>query len=100
MYELDYRLRQFESCMRHYQKCLEFMRDNMKKARERRVYQELTDDHYHWYFNNNSIWHDMAMGWYSTAQCHREAVVSICEDNNFDTEADKHENRFRYARYA
>ena len=48
-YELDYRLRQYEACIRGYQKCLEFMRDNMKKARERRVYQKLTDDHYYWH---------------------------------------------------
>ena len=89
MYELDYRLRQYETCMRGYQKCLEFMRDNMKKARERRVYQELTDNHYHWYFNNNSIWHGMAMGWYRTAQCHKEAIGQICEDKHFDTQADK-----------
>ena len=62
-YELDYRLRQFERCIRHYQKCLEFMRSNMKNAHERRVYQGLTDDQYHWWRNNTSIWHNMAMGW-------------------------------------
>ena len=41
-YELDYRLRQYEACIRGYQKCLEFMRDNMKKAREPVSYTHLT----------------------------------------------------------
>ena len=88
-YELDYRLRQYEACIRGYQKCLECMRDNMKKARERRVYQQLTDDHYYWHFNNINTWHNMAMGWYRTAQCHKQAIVFMCESKHFDTEADK-----------
>ena len=88
-YEFDYRLRQFGHCMRQYQKALDFMRDNIKYARDRRVYQNLTDNHYHWILNNVATWHDIAKTWYMKAQVHKQCLVSFYENAFYDSEAEK-----------
>lgn len=85
-YEFDYNLRRYEACIRQYQKCLEHIRDSMRRCYESRVIYKKIDHNYHWSFNNALVWNGLAKGWYEQAMHHKARVISYYQ---YDTQAVK-----------